>query len=198
MGVPESRRSRDTSVSLDCAEAFQGTAEPFLARIAEDVKGGGPQPISQIGDLVVAASNLAFAVELYIKTLLAQLKQDVPKGHHLGKLYWSIPEYVRDGIEKSWRTILKRDRYGKRGSITIAKGPTDPPIWDESRSGAICLEEVLDRSEDVFSSWRYIYEFTRPSQSNYQFHHFEYGSLLSACKAIRATIDVLRSREAGQ
>ena len=197
MGQPGPRRNRDISASLDCAKAFQRAAEPFLARITEDVKGGGTQPPSHTGDLVVVASNLAFAVELYIKTLLAQLQHDVPKSHHLGKLYWEIPQNVRDEIEKSWREIVNRDWYGKRASITIVKGPADPPIRDDSRSRFICLEEVLGRSGDVFSSWRYIYEFTEPDQGNYQFHHFEYGLLSSACEAIRVAINERLQNSAG-
>ncbi|MCK4850313.1 MAG: HEPN domain-containing protein [Phycisphaerae bacterium] len=189
MGQPLSRHHRDIGAALVCAEAFQRVAEPFLARIAEDVKEGPQAPSRELGDLVAVASNLAFAVELYIKTLLAQLEQDVPRGHNLGKLYWQIPRKVRDEIEKSWREIMKRDWFGKRGIITFAKGAPDTPKWNDKARRVICLEDVLDRSGDVFSSWRYIYEFTEPNQGNYQFHHLEYGALISACEAIRNAIN---------
>jgi len=189
MGHPGPRRNRDISSSLDCAEAFQRAAEPFLHRIAEDVKGGGTQPPSRIGDLVVAASNLAFAVELYIKTLLAQLQHDVPRGHNLGKLYDAIPQPVRDEIEKSCYAIWLRDWSGRHAGITIAKGPADTPKWNDHRIKSKHLGELLTIMGDVFSSWRYIYEFTEPSQSNYQFHRFEYGLLFSVCEAISAAIN---------
>ena len=192
------RRDRDTSAALVCAEAFQRLAEPFLASIAEDVKEGTQSPSRNIGDLVAVASNLAFAVELYIKTLLAQLQHDVPRGHDLGKLYVAIPEHVREEIEKSYDATWRTHWYGKRASITIAKGPADQPIWEDYRNRSKDLGALLTRSGDVFSSWRYIYEFTEPNQGNYQLHHFEYGLLISACEAIRAAInDRLQNSLAG-
>ncbi len=198
MGQPPPRPDRDTSAALVCAEAFQRLAEPFLARIAEDVKEGTQPPSRNFGDLVAVASNLAFAVELYIKTLLAQLPpHDVPRGHDLGKLDVAIPQHVREGIEKSYDAIWRAHWYGKRASITIAKGAPDQPIWEDYRNQSKDLRALLTRSGDVFSSWRYIYEFTQPDQGNYQFHHFEYGLLSSACEAIRAAIsDLLQNSPA--
>jgi hypothetical protein len=139
----------------------------------------------------VAAANLAFALELYIKTLLAEFQINVPRGHDLGKLYGEIPQSVRDEIEKSYAT-WRKDWYGRRASITIAKGPANQPKWHDYRGKSNDLRALLDRSGDVFSSWRYIYEFTEPDQGNYQFHHFEYGLLLSACRAIQAVATVCR------
>jgi hypothetical protein len=188
MGQSPPKRVRDTNAALVCAEAFQRVAVPFLPTIAHDVEEGTQSTPRDIGDLVVAAANLAFAVELYIKTLLAELQINVPRGHDLGKLYAEIPQSVRDEIEKSYAT-WRKDWYGRRASVTIAKGPAKQPKWDDYRSKSNDLGAVLDRSGDVFSSWRYIYEFTGPDQGNYQFHHFEYGLLLCACRAIRAAIN---------
>ncbi len=188
MGLPETFRS--SSAALACAEAFQRVVEPLLPSIAQDVEGsvGFPAAPRNIGDLVVAAANLAFAVEVYIKALLAELQINVPQTHDLGKLYAAIPQSLRNEIERSYDANWREHWYGKRASITIAKGPLEPPEWNDYRSQPKNLGAVLDRSGDVFSSWRYIYEFTEPVQSNYQFHHFEYGLLLSACHAIRAAI----------
>jgi hypothetical protein len=139
---------------------------------------------------VAAAANPAFAAELYVKTFLAELQINVPQTHDLGKLYAAIPDSVRDEIEKSYATYRK-NWYGRRASITIAKGPANEPKWDDYRSQAHDLGALLNRSGDVFSSWRYIYEFTEPDQGNYQFHQFEYGLLLSACDAMRVTLKKL-------
>ena len=137
---------------------------------------------------MVAAANLAFALELYIKTLLAELRVNVPRGHDLGKLYCEIPRPVRDEIEKSYAS-RKKDWYGRPASVTIAKGPLEPPRWGDYPSQSQDLTAVLERSGDVFSSWRYIYEFTAPDQGAYQFHTFEYGLLFSACRAIQTAIN---------
>jgi len=181
-------RQRNTNASLLCAEAFQRVAEPLLPRIAGCDEGGTQSPPPSLGDLVVAAANLAFALELFIKTLLAELGLDVPRGHDLGKLYREIPQSVRDEIEKSYAS-WKKDWYGRPASVTIAKGPLEQPGWGDYPSQSQDLTAVLERSGDVFSSWRYIYEFTAPDQGAYQFHHFEYGLLLSACRAIQTAIN---------
>ncbi|HXY15457.1 MAG TPA: HEPN domain-containing protein [Terriglobales bacterium] len=186
----QAKRDRDTSAALACAEAFQRIAEPLLPGIAQDVEGNVqfPHAPRNIGDLVVAAVNLAFAVELYIKALLAEFQINVPQTHDLGKLYDAIPQSLRNEIEKSYDTNWREHWYGKRASITIAKGPLEQPEWRDYRNQPKNLGAVLERSGDVFTSWRYIYEFTEPGQGSYQFHDFEYGLLLSACNAIRAAI----------
>jgi len=148
-----------------------------------------PHAPRNIGDLVVAAANLAFAVELYIKALLTELQINVPQTHDLSKLYAAIPQPFRNEIEKSYDANWREHWHGKRASITIAKGPVEQPEWSDYRSQPKDLGAVLDRSGDTFSSWRYIYEFTEPGQGSYQFHHFEYGLLLSACDAIRSVIN---------
>jgi len=198
MGQPN--RVRDTSAALACAEAFQRVAEPLLPGIGQDVEGNVqfPHAPRNIGDLVVAAANLAFAVELYVKALLAELQINVPQTHDLGKLYATIPQSLRNEIEKSYDTNWREHWYGKRASITIAKGPAEQPEWNDYRNQPKNLGAVLARSGDVFSSWRYIYEFTEPDRAGYQFHRFEYACLLCACPAIRSAIKGRLHNSAGE
>lgn len=181
-------RQRDAASAFACAEAFRRLAEPFLARIGVDVKERTESTPANLGDLVAAAANLAFAIELYIKALLDLLRSDVPQIHDLGKLYASLPLPAQAEIEGSYES-WRKEWYGKRASITIAKGPTAAPEWDDTRAESHGLASVLERSGDVFSSWRYIYEFTQPTHGSHQFHRFEYGLLLSACRAIRSAVD---------
>lgn len=178
-------RSHDFRAGLVCAEAFQRLAEPFVSRIARDVKEGLQNPSSDLGDLVACAANLAFALELYIKTLLAQLAMPVPSHHHLRQLYDALPQEIRADIGKAY-DALRSQWHGKRAAVTIAKGPTDSPSWGEYRNVPMDLESLLERSSDLFQTWRYIYEVTIPEDSQYQFHQFEYGPLLCACDAVKA------------
>ncbi len=73
-------------------------------------------------------------------------------------------------------------------SITIAKGPLKEPPWDDYTKVSPALPDVLARSKDLFKSWRYIFEFTQPEDSPYQFHQFEYGLLWCAAEAIHDTL----------
>lgn len=179
-------RSRDFSASLACAVAFQQLAEPFISRIARDVKEGRHNhPDDDVGNLVACAVNLAFALELYMKTLLGQLAMPFPRSHDLRELHDLLPEGIRAELSKAY-TAFAQQWVGKHASVTIAKGPADTPSWNDYRNVSNDLPSVLKRSSDLFQAWRYIWEFTVPEDSQYQFHQFEYGLLLCACNAARA------------
>ena len=181
-------KERDFRAGLVCAEAFQRLAEPFIGRIAGEVKEGTQDPSRELGDVVACAVNLAFALELYIKTLLVQLQLGVPKDHDLRKLYDALPQEVRADIEETYHTAWQSKWRGKRAAITIAKGARDAPTWTDYRGESKDLPALLERSRDVFHTWRYIFEFTQPEDGAYQFHQFEYGLLLCACNSLRAAI----------
>src|ERR1700722_961654 len=193
---------RDRDAALACAEAYLRLAEPAIIKIQEVEESYQARPFSpRVGDMVAAATNLAFAVELYIKTILLISKVEVPlgrEGHHLGKLYAAMPQHFRDVIGRSYEETRKKDWNGKYPSIVVAKGPLSAglPKWDEDRSKSLDLGALLDRSSDIFISWRYIYEFKNPDKKGRQFHRLEYGLLLSACRAMRDTIKSLQNPEA--
>ncbi len=188
-GAGTSKR-RDVSAGFFCAQAFQQLAEALIPRI-RGIPGSRwsacSTPPTHFGDLVACASNLAFALELYMKTLLAHLELPVPQDHDLRNLYDSIPQEWKAPVEDRYGALLSR-WVGQRASITLAKGPADDPLWDDYPCKSKELPEVLARSRHLFQSWRYIYEFTEPSRSAYQLHQFEYGPLISACEAFRETL----------
>lgn len=185
--LPDGRR-RDLRASFVCAEAFQKLAEQFIPRIAVDVKEGTHAPSAELGQLVASAVNLAFALELYLKTLLGQLQLRVPQHHNLRNLYDTLPQEVRDEIEKAYDEHWRSQWLGKHAAITVAKGPSDKPKWNDRRNESKDLAALLERSGNVFQTWRYIYEFTEPEDGAYQFHQFEYGLLLCACQSLRTVI----------
>jgi len=137
--------------------------------------------------LVGSAVNVAFALELYLKTLLAQLQLGVLKHHDLRDLFDALPLDARTEIEETYDRSWRSRWLGERASITIAVGSRDLPQWTEYRESR-GLPALLDRSRDVFQTWRYIFEIEVPAGSAYQFHRFEYGLLLCACDSLRAAI----------
>ena len=186
MANDPSEKQREVKVGLVCALAFWQLADPFLHRIAEAIPEGSVTPF-EIGELVACATNLAFALELYMKTLLAQAQLPVPKHHDLGKLYESLPDDVQSEVEAAYDRA-RPYWHGRRRSISVASGPLEAPEWHDDPTESQALAHVLQRSGDVFSSWRYVYEFTAPTAGAYHFRRFEYGMLQCVCIAMNESI----------
>ncbi len=181
-------RDRDVRAGLVCAEAFQRLSEPIINRIARDVTEGSYRSAPpEIGELVASAVNLSFALELYLKSLLAQLGEHA-RGHNLRKLYDALPSDVRGQIRERYDATWQSEWNGRHVSVTLAKGPPDPPVWEDYSDKPKDIAALLERSCDCFQSWRYVFEWTEPPGTRYQRHEFEYGLLLSACIAVRATL----------
>ncbi len=105
---------------------------------------------------------------------------------------------VRALIEDVYNTKWPEQARQLRGrvSFTLAKGPLDEPQWDDYNKLPLALPDLLARSSDLFQSWRYMFEFSQPEDSPYQFHQFEYGLLWCAAEAVRVEVTVrLRGME---
>jgi HEPN domain-containing protein len=171
--------------ALFCAESFQRLGEQFIDNIGNIPEGSTQNFEVEFGNVVSSATNLALALEIYLKTLLNQLGQPIHKIHDLGKLYTDLPQKIKKEIEDKYDKALHSLPENTRVSITIAKGPYNTPIWKKHKS--IEIAELLKRSADVFVSWRYIFVY-EPKESDYEFHEFEYRLLVLACEAIKACI----------
>lgn len=174
-----------------CGEAFQRSAENLIPGILEvDERLAHDMP-NEMGDVVVCATNLAFAIELYLKALLSQLELQVPIGHDLISLYKAIPQPIRTIVEEVYKSAILEDQSNLPSySFTLAKGPPEVPQWNDGSKKSPLLPDLLERSKDLFQSWRYVCEFNKPENDSYQFHKFEYGLLRFAAEAIRVEVAV--------
>lgn len=182
------RTLRDHRIGVACADAFRRLAEPFVPEIAYTLEEGSPQqPYKEVGDLVACAVNLAFALELYIKTLLVMHLQPVPQHHHLHHLYDALHQHAKPDIEEAYAVCLTQWN-GRRSSVTLATGPLATPPWRDYGDLPKDLPSLLERSKDLFQAWRYVYEISAPESGEYRYNEFEYGPLLCACDALKAAI----------
>jgi hypothetical protein len=200
--MEQAQHKHDRDAAVVCAEAFLRLAEPVVMRIGKDVPESTTHHpfLPSMGDVAAAATNLAFAIELYIKAILIASKIDAPPGrdgHNLGKLHAAMPSHFKIVIERSYEEIRKKDWNGRYPSITVAMRPvpTNLPQWNDSRSHSLDLGSLLNRSSDTFTSWRYIYEYKNPGKGGWRSLRFEYGLLLSACRAMRETVKWLQKSE---
>lgn len=186
------KKHSEIQVALTCGEAFQRLAEELIPRIGSTKEESSQAMSNELGDIVVCAANLAFAIELYLKALLMLLDSPVPQVHDLRVLYDKISQQVRELIEHVYDAKWPeqaRQLHG-RVSVTLAKGPREEPLWDDYTKESLALPDLLARSKNLFQSWRYIFEFCQPNDSSYQFHQFEYGLLWCAAEAIKVEIKV--------
>jgi hypothetical protein len=172
--------------ALACAEAFQKLAEDLIPGIGTAKEGSYDVMTTKMADVVVCATNLGFALELYLKGLLKQLALEVPTGHdghNLHLLYDKMPQRVRTLIESRYDEALPLHGHE---SITFAKGLLEEPGWNDYKV-LPRLPDLLEKSKDLFQSWRCIFEFSPPEGSSHQFHEFAYGPLLCAAKVLRTS-----------
>jgi len=179
-------------------EAFQRSAERLIPRIWELKEGSSAITMSdEFGDLVVCATNLSFALELYLKALLTHLDVPVAQSHDLRALYDELPESIRALIEDVYNSALLDEvrRMDGHTSVVFAWGPLEKPRFEDSKVWPI-LPDLLARSKDLFQSWRYAFEFSPPDGGAYLFRQFEYCFLRCAAEVMRVEI-TMRLSEAG-
>ena len=182
---------RFSQSALVCGESFQRLAEGLISAIWTVKEGAHQVMPDEMGNVVACATNLAFAVELYLKGILVQLGLDVPMSHNLRVLYDAIPQSVRTLIESIYDTALPDEvrRLDGRVSFTCAIGPSGELSWDDYKV-SLALPDLLERSKDLFVSWRYAFEFSPPVSSPYQIREFEYGLLRCAAEVLRVELTV--------
>jgi HEPN domain-containing protein len=179
----------DYALLVDCADSFQKMGELFIDGIYQRFpEGTSWKPPSGLGELVCCVTNLSFSLELYLKALHAKLGEAYLQEHDLSKLYMSLPSEVRQAIERNYGEYVKSIPPGVHASITVAKGPEASPKWRNYSKEPKDLASVLNRSRDIFRSWRYIFEVRLQSEGSYEIHEFEYLLLHLACKALRTQL----------
>lgn len=122
-----------------------------------------------LGPGVTAATQLSFALEIYLKVLFAQRMGTYPHGHGLSPILRDLPEPVRQSLAQRLQDSSSRDstRYLTEFSLQLSATDQpgqlqyrlncvddDPP--DLSSLEALSLEIRL--CDDGYNRWRYVYE----------------------------------------
>ena len=178
----------ERNLVLQSADAFRAASRPFCEKVAKlRISEAVEEGRRDLGGMIASATNLAFAVELYMKALRIVNKQGPKWTHNLGKLYSDLPEKLRRSIEVTYEAAPKPDvsLYATSLGIsithkdasaeeraTIPRGPSDESIL-----------AVLERSSAVFENWRYLYDQGEPGRVKRL--PFEYHYLGIAADALR-------------
>jgi hypothetical protein len=184
MAGPVTRR--DLPTARDSARIFRRTALAVLDGAQAETGDGRQQASAEsLGSVVCAATNLAFALELYLKA--AHIKAGTGfdrKIHDLSQIYLRLPDTERSDIEARYDTLLSKVPDELIQFVDLARGPTSPPPWPDSIRLRDGLAPMLSRSSDVFTSWRYVFEIELSDESKHQMTRFEHSLMNVACEAL--------------
>ena len=185
-------KNRDYRFAFQCADSFFNLAKPYLNKVGNDLNGGVVAASQDPGGLVSAATNLALALELYLKSLRMGLELSIPETHNLWTLYKSLPSNVKRLIEQNYNQTVEATPKEELKEIKVAyelgtadgpKVPRFPKYENESKD----VKAILKRSANAFQIWRYIYESIKPGE-RYYFIRLEYSHLILLCYSVREYI----------
>jgi hypothetical protein len=118
---------RDANIALVAADSFRAHANIFLATIGRDMATAHELAARDIGGLVASATEMALAVELYLKALRTILDMSIPRSHDLCKLYGDIPAEVAAMVEQHYRAHLITAPGIVAGlDVSLTAGPARP------------------------------------------------------------------------
>ena len=169
----------DRNAAFQTANACFGLAGSVFSRIPSDLNEAAKFTYDNLGEIFAAATNLALAIELYLKSLAIATGSPVLRTHNLLKLFDALPQVLRESIELKFR--LRMDDLEKQGDsvalhLAITSIPVPPPIESVPVPDAesLNLRGVLDGEKDAFKTWRYMHE----SGPDFPVHFsLEYGRL---------------------
>jgi|SRR4029450_8415401 hypothetical protein len=156
----------DAVTVIQAANAFREHSRPFC----EKARFSAPYQVRPVEDddfgaMVASATNLAFAIELYVKALRMLNKLGPMHTHDLFNLYASLPKSLRLAIEATYEAGLKKLDPSASPFVVVRIAHRDAPQEDRSRIEQLppdvantSLERVLERSRDLFERWRYLYD----------------------------------------
>jgi hypothetical protein len=167
---------------------------------------------TDFGPMIASATNLAFAIELYMKALRILNKLGPMRTHDLATLYANLPTELRRAIKATYDVAQKKlDPSQPARALTVAISHKDAPQDDKDalqdhRFRAptsmydASLPAVLERSRVLFEEWRYLYE--QGEHGKVKRLYYEYQWLEAVADALRqhtnqAVID-LAAAESGE
>ena len=139
---------------------FQALANTFFSRMPDTQPQRNQFILENLGEFVAAVTNLAFAVELFLKAALLVNGHVMQRGtHDLECLHDKLPPQRQQELEKTFQALLNRQKPINREAyelgITVAPSP---PSNGPERKRPTTLRETLTAEKDAFPEWRYIFQ----------------------------------------
>lgn len=171
----------DGNAAFQTANACFELAGSVFSRVPDDVNEAAKFTYENLGEIFAAATNLALAIELYLKSLAIATGSPVLRTHNLLELFDTLPKVLRDSIELRFRDRMSWLGEQERSialTMAITSTPSPPPMDSVPvpvpDPDSLDLRGVLNVEKDPFKTWRYIHE-TGPELP--VLYSLEYGRL---------------------
>ena len=171
------RKLCNVNMAIRSASAFQDLANSFI----EPARNIEPEKAKQylfdnFGRLIASATNISFAIEIYLKAIISHFGSEPKNIHDLLKLFNSLPNKVGSELESIFNESPKSN-IGKVGCFHLRSNPG----MDVSNK-KFDLKSILSSSKDAFVTWRYLYESKEGEEKGdavFEFHSLElFASIL--------------------
>ncbi len=182
----------DTGMALSAGDSFRDLSKVFTNKLTGDINVDNEIAVRDLGGMISSPTALSLAIELYIKGLISLTKPKVSESHDLWALYNILPQELRNGIEQ--RYIELRDKAKKKHTIHSAELELEVSMehitedelneWRKQnprRPKTYELKDVLKRSKDTFTTWRYLHEVT----DDIEVYEYEYTYLDMIAQSLR-------------
>lgn len=180
------KKDERVHLAVVAAIAYHASAHPFIQYLSGLSKEEGErQALAQLGKVIVTATNLAFAVELYLKVLCLLEKERPPEGgssHNLMKHYSMISSSKSLATVEAIYAGLLKERKTPKGKLVVnlpRTGDSTPAPRSPETTYDASFRAVLEDSKDVFKHWRYLYNRSLPNEIRRLTFHFDCLNLIA-------------------
>ena len=181
-----SAHSVDVNAALVCGDAFFRFAQPFVESVPKDRPAAAQFAVGSLGDMCAAAVNLALAVEIYLKALIASQGKSFPNDHTLPMLFDELPMNVQEEIRTLYDEQTKHQTADDPNTggllVEVVRRGSDRPAHIQ-RPFPKGFKALLQRNARNFVLWRYMFASeTKIGQPL----HFEFSNMVIAAHILRS------------
>ncbi len=189
----------DVCAALECGDAFFRLAQPFISAVPSRFEEAQTFAGEKLGDMSAAAVNLALAIEIYLKALIANSGKPFPNEHTLATLFDELPS----GLQKTISTQYEEGTQHQKASdssagalqVEVVRRDSSRPAaeWRQFPRG---FKALLQRNARNFVAWRYLFasETREGAPLSFEFENMNIGArilrrLLPETEAVRRNRD---------
>ena len=153
---------RDLSLAVAAADRLVDYSRNFSRLVPHDLNAAAAVAVQNLPEMMVSATMLSLAIEMYLKVALAAEGTPVPQSHDLGHLWKELSAPPQAAIETRFQrsagplhAVTGIELQIKTDNQFPPDGPSKP--WSTVREPE-SASKVLQMAGKGFTTWRYLYE----------------------------------------